>query len=250
MYFPTTVHQRIRSHTVFIIDKRTKEIGSGVLMCLEEKFFVLTAAHVIAGDVDVGLGLFHPQTPLTVQKKWADRSLDIGYLELKPFEVSIFLGNLNAPIKPRRQQTTMVPLMRTTIAISGFPVQRRHVRDDRQEFEVLFLTLAFLDPMKWPDAYKTTCNPDLSFLLPFGPKHGGDFHDKDGKIVPPIRPHGLSGAGVWYYDTETENSDNPVYSLLGIQHSYDEFYQVLIGTHISFLLNRILSDYALKLPNI
>jgi len=107
------------------------------------------------------------------------------------------------------------------------------------------MALSILDHNDWPSPCREKYDPATTILIPFGPKRGGSFVDKEGNPADPINPKGISGAGVWLFDPDNENSEDPKYSLLGIQHSYESFYQVLIATRINPLIEQIQKDYGL-----
>jgi hypothetical protein len=246
-YRPTSVHSRIRSHTAFISIKSSggKGIGSGVFVSIEGKAFVFSAEHILREDITVSLGLYHPQSPIRVINRWMDRDLDIGYIELDAFQSELFQGSINAPFKPKGIFPSQIPLNETTVAISGFPCERGKAKKDRIEFEILFVALSILSYEAWPSPCKKRFDPDVTLLLPYGPKRGGDFVDQEGNPTNPTNPQGMSGAGVWLFDPNSENSEEPKYSIIGVQHSYEPFYQVLVATRIDPLIAQIQKDYGL-----
>ncbi len=75
--------------------------------------------------------------------------------------------------------------------------------------------------------------------IPYGQKHSLTLVDAEGQPINPIAPRGYDGAGLWHFALETENSVEPVYALVEIQHSYDQFYESLIEVPIDLLIEAI-----------
>ena len=246
----TNLHSKIRSHSVFIQDQRTNEIGSGILLKLVDRLFVVSAAHVIESDVHISLGLYTPNTHFTILNRWMDKQLDLGYLELKPSEVSLLRGEYSEPFVPRGKRNREVATRTPKLALCGFPAATAETRDDHIAIPIMFVTLPILAPADWPGVFMDRFEPQVHFLLPFGPKRGGNLLDRNKMPINHFHPRGFSGSGLWYFDPDTENADDPVYSLIGIQHSYDQFYQVLIGTFVNGLIAAIERNYQIPIPNI
>lgn len=243
MYVPTNLHKRIRSHSVFIVDRDSKEMGSGVLVSLRDKVFVFSAAHVIRGDIDISLGLDTPETRFTILNKWIDTDQDIGFLELKPFEVQILRVDDSVPFAIGGSKKGEIPTKKATLALCGFPVAHKEQRETHTAFPVFYQTVAILAPEQWPEPLNRKWHSDYNFLILYGPKRGARMLDVEEQPMEPADPHGLSGSGLWYFDPETELLERPTYSLVGVQHSYDEFYQVLMGTFIQKLITAISEQY-------
>jgi hypothetical protein len=77
-------------------------------------------------------------------------------------------------------------------------------------------------------------------------KHGFESSyvlDENKKPIDPVPPFGLSGSGVWLYDSTSENDDHPKYSLFGIQSSFYRGYGLLCGVFIDPAINHIKELY-------
>lgn len=251
-YIPTNLHRGIRAHTVALSFQRNGEqqIGSGVLVKIADRIFVLTAGHVAGEQVSVGLGLYTPLTPFTILQRGVDESDDIGYLELKPFEVEILRRDEARPYAIAAKQEAAIPTKKPTLAICGFPTALAQPAKQGVAVPIMFQTVAMLDYSGWPSVYKNHLNPKRHFVLIYGPKRGGTFTYRDNaEPSDPIPPYGFSGTGLWLFDPLTENDDNPAYALVGIQHSYDEFYQILYGTFAEILIDKILQELSIQLSD-
>ncbi|MEX1138042.1 MAG: hypothetical protein WEF53_01690 [Bacteroidota bacterium] len=247
--FPN-LQKRIRSHSVAILNAETREIGSGVLIGLEGRVFVLSAAHVLEGSIDVNLGIIPHVTPFTILKRWTDSVLDIGYLELKPSEVELRLSEISAiyGVAIRRLQAN-IPTSKASIALCGFPSANSSETERGIEVLLTFIKVALLNPKNWPSVYKEKLDSNRHFVIRYGEKRGSRFMDGDGKIIQPMKPYGLSGSGVWFFNPDSEQTDNPAYALLGIQHTYDSTYEILYGTFLDDLIQRICDDYGISIPD-
>ena len=85
-------------------------------------------------------------------------------------------------------------------------------------------------------------------VIPFGPQHKGEFTNRNGLKIHDPDPRGFSGAGVWYLDKESEDSDAPQYSLVGIQRAWDRRKKVLYVSKVETLVNLICRDYNITVP--
>ncbi len=231
--YPTTkLYEGIKSHLALIFSPKDGWNGSGVLIELHGRYFVLTAAHVIDKDFEVNLGIPKQQTRFTVLHKWTDKSLDVGFIELEPIEVKFLLGRHTEPYVIRAQQKTSAKYKITTYALCGFPTVMAQLFDSFTRYKMMFISTPIISPNEWPTSVANLKTPDRHFLIPYGAKHRGQFIDRGKGAVKRPDPHGLSGCGLWHYETATEESDDPVYSLVGIQQGYFEHDQCLVGSFL------------------
>lgn len=236
--------KNIRSHLVLLYDQKNYDVGSGVLIKIKEYIFVLTAAHVLFENLKINLGLPWQSTSLTILTKWIDEELDIGFIEVKPFEVELLKNDQLKAYEIGKKNKTVVQIRKRNIAICGYPYVSHYKVGNLFGFIPLFLGCSLITPENWPkilfDRGKT---PQQNIVIPYGRKHGGVFYGIDKKPLESIEPNGLSGCGIWYYITGDESAGNPRYALLGLQTSYFRQSQVLIGTTLEPLINVICTKY-------
>ena len=250
MYKITNLHKAIRSHSVFIQNLKSKEkdIGSGVFVKIENRYFVLSAAHVIEDDIDISLGLYTPKTRFTVIQKWLDKENDVGYIELKESEAVFLRNELSFPYTVGATHKEEVKSRSPIFAICGFP--RALANDKKTHFEVpiMFQKVAILAPDQYPEPYKKSLNSDKNIVVIYGQKRGGILYDINKNPMEPTDPHGFSGCGLWLINSLDENDEKPNYSLVGILRAYDEFYQILLCTTADIVLNKIVENYKINIP--
>ncbi len=235
----TTAQLKIRSHLALLIDNKTKQNGSGVLIQLKDRMFILTAAHVLADSLGINLGLPCHETPLTILDVWKDDGLDIAFLELKPFEVEVFRADQAAAYKVSAKLSVGIQTMKRTLALCGYPSNQHHIQGRVVGFVPLFLGCALLGEQHWPEFVRAQGkDPSKNFVVPMGRKYGGYFHDAVGNPLE-ILPQGMSGCGLWYFDPDLENSEHPLYGLVGILHSHFPQDQVLVGTFAEAAIDAI-----------
>lgn len=247
MYTPTILHRKIRSHSVFIIDRKRNQIGFGVLVQLEDRFFVFSAEHVVSGDIEISLGLDVPNTPFTILHKWVDNERDVAFLELEPREVTFLRSEYNEPYVVHAISHAAVPVRNPRLAICGFPYAIREDKGTHIEYPVMFQKVAILEPDQWPEVYRGKFDPSANIVVIYGPKRGGTIVWLDHETTKPLDPSGFSGSGLWHCQSEDENAVNPIYSLVAILRSHDEFYQILLCTSAQFIVDAICKQYDITL---
>ena len=240
------LHERILSHTALLIEKGSRSNGSGVLVKIADKIFVLTAAHVIDQDnFTVNLGLEEQQTPFSIVHQWEEKDLDLGYIELKPFEVEMLRADFITPYRLTPPRVLDIPPRQINLEICGFPTMLTQKRGASVNYQPAFITSSLLDQSEWPPFVAERKDPEYNFVLLYGEKQIGQFRDFQGNRIGAIHPHGLSGCGIWYVDTT--KSQDPTYRLIGIQHSFFATHHLVAGTYVAPLIERIIHHYGLKL---
>ncbi|MBI3585680.1 MAG: hypothetical protein HY088_00945 [Ignavibacteriales bacterium] len=245
---PTSLSNLIKSHSVFIYEVGTSNFGSGVLIKIADRIFVLSAAHVIKADVDINLGIVPHESRFSILNKWCDPELDIGFMELSPFEANVRQSKYSAPFSTGSMKQGTIVSKRTTLALCGFPSGEASETNRGVEVPATFVAVAILAPEQWPNDLKSQLDPKKKFLIPYGEKSGAQFFDGYKNPRGQVVPFGMSGCGLWYFNPEIKNLDKPAYSLVGIQHGYYRHHQVLVGTLVPEVLNRISMHYGIRIP--
>jgi hypothetical protein len=244
---PTIIQSRIRSHSVFVYRVGKGGFGSGVLIEIQGRLFVLSAAHVIEGEIDVNLGIIPHESRFEILDKWTDEDTDTGFLELKPFEVHLRLSQFTAPFPVGSIKAHSFRSRTTTLALCGFPGGESSETDRGHEIPLVYLAVGVLAPEQWPTDIASRYDPKTTFLVPYGPRWGNSFLDGNKNPRGPVSPFGMSGCGLWYFDRDNQNAEPPWYALGGIQHSYSEQEQVLLGTLVDELVRKVASHCGIAL---
>jgi hypothetical protein len=238
-FTPTLVQQRIRAHSVFVYQLGSGGFGSGVLVELQNRIFVLSAAHVIEGDVDVNLGIIPHESRFKIIDKWINKDTDTGFLELSASEVNLRLSQFSAPFPVGGIKAHTFKSRSTTLALCGFPAGESIQTERGREVHLFYLAVGVIAPEQWPADIAGRYDPNKTFLVSYGPRWGNSFVDGNKVDRAPVSPFGMSGCGLWYYDRDNQNAEPPWYALGGIQHSYSEREQVLLGTLVDELIREV-----------
>ena len=249
-YTKTNFHKAVQTHSVIVLNRRTADIGTGVMLEYAGQYFVLTAWHIIEktdpNDVVVHLGISGQRSPIKKERIWFDRQLDLAYMQLNRFEADIFRNHIK-PIRLGPEIIRDAGKEQLRCATCGYPKDMSYVDKSSQTLkaETLLVTTYLVPPESWPDGIRQDGkDPSKHFLLKYGSKHSGGFRNQEGEEISPTDPHGLSGAAVWVYKQATENDERPDYALFGIQTGIYKRKQCLAGSFIKPLLDRVRNDYA------
>jgi len=210
---------------------------------------ILTVEHIFDGsnedDILVNLGIKGQHYPMKKMDVWKDTNLDLCFFRLDDFEVKTFQNSaIPFEYRSRVNQTPIGPNDRA--AICGYPTFLTLFNEESHVLKVeTFLNITkLIHTDDWPKkGFDITKNPDDNFLLAHGKKHGGKYLNEEGKPTDPIKPFGLSGAGVWLIDITKENEETPIYTLFGIQTGYFSEFEYLCGSFIEPMINEIKKNY-------
>lgn len=247
--FLSPLQEKIRSHLALLYDPETCETGSGVLIKIKNKVFILTAAHVISENIKINLGLPWQRLSFSILNCWRDESLDISFLELNPFEVEILRVDEVATYNIAAKISTEIKHGIPAFAICGYPtVLQRAVNENSTKCTPVFLGCKIVMPEHWPtflnERGKSSQN---NIALAYGGKFGGAFFDPKGKQLEFISPKGLSGCGIWYYDPEKKDAEIPLYGLVAIQHSFFPQNHLIVGSFVKPIIRAICTRYGFSL---
>lgn len=244
----------IQKHRVLISsnDKDSFEISSGTLVRIEDKTFVFTAQHNLSKldkrKLFINLGIPYQDCSFMIKAIWSDENLDISYMELDTPASEKYRKGIEPVVLLQKGKSTDIAPKYRAAAIIGYPFA--HVKLSEQcktyDVETIFILSQVVPHNKWP----TTIDKDKSkwMLIEYGPSHGKTFVDQNHKpIANHIHPGGLSGSAIWKFNPETMDSEYPEYALWGIQNGWYEKHQVLCGTFIEPLIDRVSSDYGFTL---
>jgi len=248
-YKKTSLHQVLQTHTVILLNKETKEIGTGVLIQHGSWYMVLTAEHILNDThpdlLLIHLGISGQRYPMKKERIWRDTSRDLAYIQLNSFEVQTFINRL-LPIKLGSERARDTAREQLRCAVCGYPDSMAYFDESTQTkmAESILITTIAIPSEKWPVGIRENGkDPASNFILTYGSKQGGRFRNQEGEEITPPSPYGLSGAGVWVYDPKTEDNERPDYALFGVQTGIYVKEQVLVGSFVKPLLDRIREDF-------
>jgi hypothetical protein len=249
MYNPTNFHKLIQSHSVLLVNKKEHSIATGIFIKYNELYFVLTVAHILIDtaleNILINFGIPGQEYPVKKAQYWKDDYLDLAFMKLNSFEAEIF----QYKIQPFIIHNKLLGDFSTRLlkcAISGYPISLAYKKNSNKIIGETFLitTPLSLLPERWPKAIiENGKNPKDNFLLKYGHKHAREilYSNEERKTL--IDPKGLSGSGIWIFDPNSENDEQPKYVLFGIQTGFYESSQLLAGTKVDLLFKQIESEY-------
>lgn len=247
---PTYGEDQIRAINLFAFRRTAKLVdhsdekggGTGVLLAVGDRCFVITAAHVIRNDHDIsilGRDGFNSHHRGFVAK-YCDKNNDIGILEV-PANVASSLGEGHAFLSPIELYRARYPSQKTTICVLGYPtisqeVSRLPINDANTivsiECGTLYYETSTLRQGEFPelsvDSRQTSQTNDIFCNYDMKPdelvrKNLKDHNDKGQMLeMESIPLKGMSGCGMWIPVSKTNKSGiwEPSAWLVGIQTSY------------------------------
>lgn len=244
----------IQKHRVLISsnNKDSFEVSSGTLVRIEDKTFVFTAQHNLSQlskrKLFINLGIPYQDCSFMIKKIWSDENLDISYMELDTAVAEKYRKGIEPVVLLQRGKSTDIAPQYRAAAIIGYPFKHVTLFEQCKTYDVetIFILSQVVQHDNWPKSIDK--EKAKWMLIEYGPHHGQTFFDQNDKpIESHIHPGGLSGSAIWKFNPETMHSENPEYALWGIQNCWFEKNQVLCGTFIEPLIDRISSDYSFSL---
>lgn len=253
-----TSNSILESTIQFFYDNKKGEpapTGSGLLICLADRFFMLTAAHVIAEDYDnifiilpdkeLQLGGILHSTPLPVSGKRKDDKIDIAVMELEASVVSEILVAFKFITIDNIEIGHKVVELPCYLSV-GYPATKTKMVWGKAEISAI------------PYPYQTEPEPTFNFEM-FGFSYKSHiavkFNDKviseNSKIVQQApKMDGVSGSGLWFLKdfAQPEMITNKKLVGLLIERVNRTNNQVLIATRIDFVTEFIRQHFNLDIP--
>ena len=221
-----------------------EQIGSGVILKLNSKIFLLTVAHV-TDFLEYG-ALFLPTNDSFTQIhgnyssfklptgfKRVDDKVDIAYFKLSE-RISNSIHHSIKPLQRNNLHLTESLVENDIYTFSGFPISKGKRRDKQYSSEIF----SFSGPAASTSEYESH-NYDKKFhiVVRFNRKYSCTTEG-----IKQMSPHpkGISGGAVysWPKDVQTRKKDFEFY-LVGIGHTYKEKENLFIGTRINAYLASI-----------
>jgi hypothetical protein len=231
-----------------------KQCGTGVLLEIGDRQFILTAAHTFdelkAAELTLEIITDNsggPRGTITrrssATKDPIDRSddpFDISVLELSP-DMKEKLGGKRflhlSDVDPWDKRDP-----RSCYMVLGFPTVENP--SDNAARKVSGRAMAFTTFIYLDERGEVPClDREVQYLLDFGSEN---TIDDAGKLGAPTAPHGMSGCGIWRLAGAGCSMDRWRFDdvkLVGIQHGRNKDLQVLRGTRIRYALQLIYRNH-------
>lgn len=260
--------EHARRYTYCLVDEtHGVKIGSAVAIQMDDRFFLATAAHIIAHDAHAIKVLVHDQVALHVDTflaSYCDVRCDIGLLEISPSKACHFEFLPQDRLSESMEDETSPPVI-----VVGFPAQFCQIgpgmtltTEDLLQL-VLCGALTFhtqvLPPSTWPEEGLEDTNGILKPLIadrdmllefepeqevtPFTPQTVG--LENRAIACPVLDPQGLSGGGIWLARV-AEGKGGVTFPdplLIGLQVSWYRAKNWLRGVRIGTWLNLVREKY-------
>lgn len=222
--------------------------GTGVLVGLEDNFYIFTAAHVTECInertflfVNTTQGLLPISGELNETDLSHDENVDVAFIRLDKNLVEIlkltyeFLPSNKICINHEPEATTQYLSL-------GFP--EKNIKIDKENHIIKTGSSSFLHKLKKDKVYeKYKFEKSLHFIVDYAGK-GYDLLTNEKKSII-RRPHGMSGCGLWFISFKGVETDFKLeYSLIGIMTEYIEKpFDVLIGSKVNVIIDGINNSY-------
>lgn len=227
--------------------EKAVRIGSGTCLKIKDRYFIITAGHVISENEEkyksiLLAGAGRPPQHVTNFKNIGyvvdeANGIDIGYIELSKGE-SEKLGKIF--IEPNVFKSNINHLKEDATLVCGYPgeVIKRKQTADKNIYTVRaihFQTIT-MPPNKWPKRFSI----ENHILLEY-PKM---VEDRNGNSVKIPDAPGISGGGIWALNAKIKGIWSPeVTNLIGIQSLWNPKKRFLVGIQIQHWTNLINSIY-------
>ncbi len=260
-----TVTQKVLRHTpqIYRLVEKTKKssspydaIGSAILLKLNDRYFLITAGHIISENKVRKIGFLEDGTfhildghfiYINPDLDTVSKYTDLAICELD-FESKEFLTNHFDFIDGAKLNFDYQPKNDKNFLLVGFPWRKTKFNFVKQKIKVIpfkFLTDIYKNNQisKEIESYRDQC-----LVLNYPQRQIIDI--KTGEKKRAVTPEGFSGCGVWHIpNIFVENMDNAIANLAGIVIIQDEFtkrYIIATRIHIVSEILRLHFDLNLK----
>ena len=221
-----------------------EQIGSGVLLVLNSKTFLLTVAH-ITDYLEFG-ALYLPSHDgfaqiygnyssfkLPANYKRVDDKVDIAYFKLNE-SISNSIHNSIKPLQRNNLHLNESLVENNIYTFSGFPLSKGKKRGTQHTSEIFSYSGTAASQA---DYENHKYDKNLHIVVRFNRKKS--FTPEGVKQMPPY-PRGISGGAIysWPKDVMTRKKDYE-FHLVGIGHTYKERKNLFVGTRINAYLASI-----------
>lgn len=227
--------------------ERAYEIGSGTCIKINNRYFIITAGHVINNhnkkDQSILLGGWgkNPQHATNIVNIGLilnpARGIDVGYIEISEED---FIKINKAFIEPSAIQPYTNFLDNDNVLSCGYPgaIIDWEQTDEFNKYTVRasHFQTSTISPDEWPVGY----DDEINIIL----KYPEMAENVDGNSVQLPDAPGISGGGIWTMNARIKGIWSPEKNnLLGIHTMWESEDKYLVGIQIQHLINLINHDY-------
>ncbi len=225
---------------------RREAIGSAVLMRIENRTFLLTAAHVTDHAKNGTLlipgrstfiqptGVFNGTLPPDSGNRNHDK-LDAAYFWLD--EECVRELHPNCKVLERPDVLLEAPEHRTTYTMAGYPWRKSRTKG--RGIETNFQTFSGLEAKESEyDAMRLSRSTHIAIRF----HRGNTFHEGKRRVITSPLPHGMSGGGIYVWNNEALQNSPVRLPLAGIANEYIPEKSLLIGTRLHIYVAGIFYD--------
>jgi Trypsin-like peptidase domain len=246
---------KIFGHLVYVKNEETQEFGTGTLIKNKDKWYVLTASHVIknavASKIYMNIGIEYGSKLERATIIADNPNLDYALIEIDGSEANLKLGLKNTPYEFNVVEKVAEKPNLDRIVITGFPnllVEDKNKELPERNYFSLWEKMP-TDKEYWPDRLKNEVDDKLFMLIDFHPERTAPFQDKDGKPVKIFAFHGMSGGPVWIFDRATTEGPVLKYGLYGVFTSYYPLEKLWKFTRMDAVLENAKTQFGIDLIN-
>jgi len=247
------------SRTYRLIDKTDQSCGgTAIAINIGDRYFLATAGHVISEDhkYEIVLKNKMPQTIDCFHSRHFDKDTDVGLLEIPKKKKHL----IDSWVTVSDIYTEIDQHKKNDVVIVGYPGEYisqaskiQITKNTSVEFRI-YNTLCYLSftlPMeKWPtEGIETQTIEERDIFIDFdpdgnmftSPPNTVDISPADSMQCPELP--GISGGGIWLWESEEGVIWKPSIKLIGIQHSALKKDQWMRGTRINCWLDLVAKKY-------
>jgi hypothetical protein len=258
MLIRATGNSILQSTVLFFHDKakgKQSALGSGLLFSLDQKFFMITAAHVIGekqkeiyvilSDKEIQLGGLLLLTPIPISGKRDDDKIDIAIMHLTDSSVADLLQNFKF-IELENIGISYKKISQANYLVVGYPATKTKKVWGKDEIK------------SKPFVYRSKENEIFNYAK-FGFSNKLHIAVKfDGKVVSTRNKnlhkapnlHGISGCGLWYLKDFGKPSMIDNKQLVGVVIEQKKYYghNAIIATRIDLITEAIRQQFDVVIP--
>lgn len=200
--------------------------GSGILIQWAERYWLVSAAHVLKSEgKNLWLGGSPKNFPLRGDYVWFGDPLDLAFTELGEPQMKAVVAVGNSFLGPEHIRTTDADCGDKEMVISGFP--ERAVELDGGERSVMLTPTNLRSRFFSPEELKLNRCASHELAGRFSRLVGSDR-----RMIRKMQMKGLSGGAIWHQDEDA-------LQLVGIVKDFDPKRKLLVGSPISAVLSEI-----------
>lgn len=246
----------ISTHTVqlwIVIEDnadKAKPLGSAVLLTINDKYYLLTAAHVIDGCDISNIAFWDNQDLVRVSGNVAylsnaseiNKNGDVAVWQLSEDATFALLKHYHfLPFDRVKLRHNIVAQERYIIL--GYPVSKTKKIYHNMTIPIKtcqFVTSGDVTSRKY---FHNNLNPQVNFMLVYHRRKVQGFGTDKKQIEHLPDPHGMSGCGLWYLDEDKHSR------LVGLMIGYNHTDSIMIASRIDLVTEIIRKKFDMAIPS-